>query len=77
MTEKREVRFADGGGLGSCFGVCIFRLRRSTGLSPMVEVWDPVLVCVTSVFGEWADDVPKREVWDHVSWSVTSVFGDL
>ena len=43
----------------------------------MVEVCDPVLVCVTSVFGEWVDDVPKREVWDHVSWSVTSVFGDL
>lgn len=77
MTEKREVRFADGGGWVELDWPANFRLRRSTGLSPMVEVWDPVLVCVTSVFGEWVDEVPKREVWGHVSWSVTSVFGDL
>ena len=56
--------------------VCIFRFRRPINLSPMVEVWIPFLVSVTSVFGERVGGSPMVEVWDLFSGSVPSVFGE-
>lgn len=56
--------------------VCIFRFRRITDLSPMVEARSAVWKSVTAVFGEWIGGSPKMEVRIPFSRCVTAVFGD-
>lgn len=55
---------ADCGGWGFLLGLSNFRKRRILGLSPMAEVWDPFLGCVTSVFGDlWNWRMGLRSVY--------------